>query len=169
VAQSRRDPYAILGVSRGASRDEIGRAYRARAKRAHPDLGSATPTAMQDLNWAWRLLADPRRRAEWDRMHGGTTSSGHWATDAMPRRPDIHARDQDWSAQPGWTFSGESWGGPGAPAVEQRAAIGCVGLTMLAVGLFAFVLFAAFISGYQPPGDQPVQQSEAATQAPAEP
>jgi preprotein translocase subunit Sec63 len=31
------DPWAVLGVSRGASRDEISRAYREQLKRYHPD------------------------------------------------------------------------------------------------------------------------------------
>jgi hypothetical protein len=154
VTERRRDPYAILGVSRGASREEIGRAYRARAKRAHPDVGGATSAAMQDLNWAWRLLADPRRRAEWDRAHGGASSTSHWATDEGARpRPDIHARDQDWSAQPGWTFSGEPWEGAGAPALERRAGIGCIGLVLLMLLISGFVLVASLTPTLPGPAD----------------
>jgi curved DNA-binding protein CbpA len=167
VTERLRDPYAILGVPRGASREEIGRAYRALAKRSHPDAGGAAAPAMQDLNWAWELLSDPRRRADWDRVHRRlSTPAGHWANDGATAarseafRRDAAARpDQDWMAQPGWTFSGEAWGGAGAPAAEQQARFGCVGLTLLVLALCGFVLFGAFLSGYESPySEPPVQQ-----------
>ncbi len=40
-----RDPYAVLGIQRGASEDEIKKAYRAQCKRWHPDLNPNDPTA----------------------------------------------------------------------------------------------------------------------------
>lgn len=39
------DPYQVLGISRGASDDEIKKAYRAQCKRWHPDLNPNDPTA----------------------------------------------------------------------------------------------------------------------------
>lgn len=65
------DPYAALGVSRTASREEIARAYRAAVKRSHPDTGARTsPAQMARITAAWRILGDPVRRARWDREHG---------------------------------------------------------------------------------------------------
>lgn len=40
-----RDPYEVLGIQRGASDDEIKKAYRAQCKRWHPDLNPNDPTA----------------------------------------------------------------------------------------------------------------------------
>ena len=64
------DPYAVLGVPRGASREEIARAYRRMAKRFHPDADTGAPDAsMVRINEAWRVLSDAARRARWDRAH----------------------------------------------------------------------------------------------------
>ena len=40
-----KDPYEVLGIQRGASEDEIKKAYRAKCKRWHPDLNPNDPTA----------------------------------------------------------------------------------------------------------------------------
>ncbi|MCI2047504.1 MAG: DnaJ domain-containing protein [Faecalibacterium sp.] len=40
-----RDPYQVLGIQRGATEDEIKKAYRAQCKRWHPDLNPNDPTA----------------------------------------------------------------------------------------------------------------------------
>ncbi len=63
------DPYAVLGVPRAASRSEIARAYRALARRHHPDAGAPPTADMARINEAWHVLSDPNRRAKWDREH----------------------------------------------------------------------------------------------------
>ncbi|WP_432827801.1 DnaJ C-terminal domain-containing protein [Dactylosporangium sp. CA-092794] len=63
-----RDPYEVLGVARGAGRDEIQRAYRRLARRFHPDV-SPEPGAeerFKEITAAYRVLADPKRRREYD-------------------------------------------------------------------------------------------------------
>jgi hypothetical protein len=76
------DPYAVLGVPRTATREEIARAYRTLAKRHHPDAGAPPTAEMARLNEAWYVLSDPQRRAAWDAQHTTTT---HWAP--APARP----------------------------------------------------------------------------------
>jgi preprotein translocase subunit Sec63 len=43
------DPYAVLGVARGASQDEIARAYREQVKRYHPDRVADLGTELQQV------------------------------------------------------------------------------------------------------------------------
>lgn len=59
------DAYEILGVPRGASDDEIKRAYRKLAAKHHPDKGGDT-AKFQEIQQAYETLSDPQRRAEHD-------------------------------------------------------------------------------------------------------
>src|SRR5438552_5363525 len=60
------DYYGVLCVPRGASSDEIKRAYRRLAKKYHPDLNEANPKAAEEkfkqLSEAYEVLADPEKR-----------------------------------------------------------------------------------------------------------
>lgn len=60
-----RDLYQILGLGRTASFDEIQRAYRRRAKTAHPDAGGSAE-AFSELATAHVVLSDPMRRKRYD-------------------------------------------------------------------------------------------------------
>jgi hypothetical protein len=78
------DPYAVLGVPTTASQAEIRAAYRAAARRVHPDAGGSADE-MQRLNVAWHVLQDPGRRAAYDRSVGAgsgridPSAGGAWA------------------------------------------------------------------------------------------
>jgi curved DNA-binding protein CbpA len=65
------DHYQLLGVARGASREEIAQAWRRRAQAEHPDRwpGEAGEAAarFRALAEAYRVLGDPGRRAAYDR------------------------------------------------------------------------------------------------------
>lgn len=64
------DPYATLGVSRGASEDEIKKAYRKLAKELHPDRNKDNPKAAErfsTVTQAYDLLMDKDKRARFDR------------------------------------------------------------------------------------------------------
>jgi curved DNA-binding protein CbpA len=103
MATSALDPYAALGVPRGASREEAARAHRRLAKEFHPDLNPGPQSAerMRRVNEAWWILSDPTRRARYDALtaplagygraygpHPGTVTWTTWPEDrySAPRQ-----------------------------------------------------------------------------------
>jgi molecular chaperone DnaJ len=80
--------YATLGVAPDASAAEIRDAYRALARRHHPDRGPVDAGAMAAINEAYRVLGEPARRAVYDASRRGTgsaaTGGGHGAVRTMP-------------------------------------------------------------------------------------
>ena len=76
------DHYQLLGVARGASREEIAQAWRRRARAEHPDrrpgeAGDEAAGRFRALAEAYRVLSDPGRRAAYDRaLAGGRAAPG---------------------------------------------------------------------------------------------
>ena len=66
----KRDYYEVLGVSKGASDDEIKRAYRRLAKKYHPDLNKEPGAAekFKEINEANEVLSDPQKRQKYDQF-----------------------------------------------------------------------------------------------------
>lgn len=71
----KRDYYDVLGVSKGASDDEIKKAYRKEAKKYHPDLHPGDKQAeakFKEVNEAYEVLSDSQKRARYDQYgHAG--------------------------------------------------------------------------------------------------
>lgn len=89
------DPYAVLGVKREATQDEIRKAYRQLAKKLHPDLNPGDKAAeekFKQVSVAYDLLGDPEKRARFDR--GEIDASGQ----ERPRERyyrDFHGADAE--------------------------------------------------------------------------
>src|SRR6266704_1853119 len=65
-----KDPYAMLGLPRSATAEEIKQTYRSLAKKLHPDLNpgkAAIEQQFKEVTAAYELLSDPAKRARYDR------------------------------------------------------------------------------------------------------
>jgi molecular chaperone DnaJ len=75
------DYYEVLGVSRGASDQDIKKAFRRLARELHPDVNSHDPDAedrFKECAEAYEVLSDPERRETYDRYgHAGLRSGGY--------------------------------------------------------------------------------------------
>ncbi len=71
MPNQKRDYYEVLGVEKGASADELKRAYRTLAKKYHPDMNPGDKSAeekFKEVNEAYQILSDPDKRAKYDQF-----------------------------------------------------------------------------------------------------
>ncbi len=71
MAQEKRDYYEVLGISKGASEDEIKKAYKKLARKYHPDMNPGDKEAeekFKEVNEANEVLSDPQKKARYDQF-----------------------------------------------------------------------------------------------------
>jgi len=61
-----KDYYSVLGVERGASKDDIKKAFRKLAQKYHPDKKGGDESKFKELNEAYQVLSNEKARAEYD-------------------------------------------------------------------------------------------------------
>ena len=68
----KRDYYEVLGVQKGASEDEIKKAFKKLARKYHPDLNRDDPKTAEEkfkeVNEAYSVLSDPQKKAQYDQF-----------------------------------------------------------------------------------------------------
>ena len=71
-----RDYYDILGISKGATEEEIKKAYRRLAHQHHPDKNGGNDKKFKEINEAYQILSDRGKRSQYDRF-GNAFSGGN--------------------------------------------------------------------------------------------
>ena len=137
-----RDPYDVLGVSKGASEGDIKSAYRRLAKKLHPDANKHDPKAASrfaELNAAYEIVGDADKRKAFDRgeidAEGKPRFQGFEGFGAQPGggfKPGGGAQFESFSFGPdGFRRSGGGAAGSAAAASTNFCA-GCLAVPRVA-------------------------------------
>src|SRR5262245_52965741 len=140
-----RDYYEVLGVKRGASEDEIKKAYRGLARKYHPDRNPGDKEAerhFKEVQEAYDVLSDKKKRSQYDQFGfvgpdggfpggeagpGGRSYTFHWgggAPGGMPEGMGPEAEDilrQFFGGVSGEEMFGRGAGRGGRGRTEPRA------------------------------------------------
>jgi molecular chaperone DnaJ len=96
---SKRDYYEILGVAKGASQDEIKKAYRKVAMQFHPDRNPGDKAAeekFKEAAEAYEVLSDADKRSQYDRFgHAGVQGNGRGYGGGQGNMEDIFSQFGD--------------------------------------------------------------------------
>ncbi|MBE3638958.1 molecular chaperone DnaJ [Mangrovicoccus algicola] len=87
---AKRDYYDVLGVARGASAEEIKKAYRKKAKEHHPDRNADNPDSearFKEANEAYEVLKDADKKAAYDRFGHAAFEGGMGGGGGRPGGP----------------------------------------------------------------------------------
>jgi len=95
---SKKDYYDVLGIARGASADEIKKAFRKKAKELHPDRNADNPNAeaqFKEANEAYDVLKDADKKAAYDRYGHAAFEGGMGGGGPRPGQADFSSAFSD--------------------------------------------------------------------------
>lgn len=105
-----KDYYQVLGVTEGASTDEIKKAYRRLAKKYHPDANPSDTSAAErfkEISEANGVLSDPEKRKQYDTMRKlGAFGAGRRGGAGRPGGTSFRFEDFDFGGGSGGPFGG---------------------------------------------------------------
>lgn len=89
------DYYAILGVTKDSSADEIKKAYKRLANKHHPDKSGGDEGKFKEIKEAYETLSDPTKRQVYD--YGGKSAFDQGFKQTWRARPDVHFNAADFN------------------------------------------------------------------------
>jgi curved DNA-binding protein CbpA len=116
---STRDPYESLGVPKGATGDDIRRAYRRLAREHHPDANPDDPAAeesFKEIQRAYELLSNPAKRGAYDdkssrlsprRKRAGRTAGSINLSDSVAKSTNVSGTRTSGHGKVEWQLGGE--------------------------------------------------------------
>lgn len=103
-----KDYYEVLGITKNASKEEIKKAYRTLAHKHHPDKTKGEDTKFKEVNEAYQVLSDEKKRAEYD-TYGRTFESEAGPGQGGPFGGfDFSGFSAQGGPASGWDFSGQA-------------------------------------------------------------
>ena len=123
-SMAKRDYYEVLGADRGASAEELKKAYRTKAKELHPDRNSDNPTAeaqFKEVNEAYEVMKDADKKAAYDRYGHAAFEGGMGASrgGAGAGQGDFASAFSDVFEDLFGDFTGGQRGGGGRPRAAR--------------------------------------------------
>ncbi len=135
--------YQILGVNQDATREQIRRAFRLKAKKYHPDINNSADAKadFQKLNEAHQVLIDPTKRRLYDirLKHGIIVTKVHYRPASARPRPETYKRGVRYAKRK-----------PSEPEAVEQIFDKVLFVLLLVMGLYG-ILFGAYRLFINPP------------------
>ena len=121
----KRDYYDVLGINKGASDDEIKKAFRKLAVKYHPDKEGGDETKFKEANEAYEVLKDSQKRQRYDQFGhagvGGSSGGGAGSGNPFGGGFDFNGQNFDFGDGGLGDIFGSFFGGQRGQGQQQQA------------------------------------------------